>query len=170
MQGFKDVVGYEDHFMINEEGQVYSKRTNRLLKLVDNHCGYQMLNTRLGGRCGKAYSLRVHRLVAEAFIPNPDNKPQVNHIDGDKCNNRVSNLGWVTAKENSRHAWDSGLQVSIKGSSQSQSKLTEGIVQYAREVYKPYDKTFGIRALARQFGVAHSVLGNAINGLKWTHC
>lgn len=58
---------------------------------------------------GKRTTTRIHRLVAKEFVPNPDNKPEVNHIDGDKKNNNASNLEWVTTKENCRHAWDNGL-------------------------------------------------------------
>ena len=58
---------------------------------------------------GKRSTARVHRLVAEEFVPNPDGKPEINHKDGNKRNNNASNLEWVTKKENSRHAWDNGL-------------------------------------------------------------
>ena len=64
---------------------------------------------------GERRTRRVHRLVAEAFIPNPDNKPEVNHIDGNKHNNDVSNLEWVTSKENCRHAWNNGLGKPSRG-------------------------------------------------------
>lgn len=64
---------------------------------------------------GKRSKRRVHRLVAEAFIPNPDNKPEINHIDGNKLNNRADNLEWVTKKENCRHAWDTGLATPSRG-------------------------------------------------------
>lgn len=58
---------------------------------------------------GSRSTVRVHRLVAEHFIPNPYNKPEVNHIDGNKKNNDMSNLEWVTKEENCRHAWDNNL-------------------------------------------------------------
>ena len=75
----------------------------RILKQADNGHGYLRIN-----RGGKTYY--IHRLVAEAFISNPENKSQVNHIDGNKYNNNLENLEWVTPKENSDHAWRIGLR------------------------------------------------------------
>ncbi|MBO5714318.1 MAG: HNH endonuclease [Clostridia bacterium] len=75
-----------------------------------NTYGYMWLRVR---PCGKQY--KVHRIVAMAFIPNPEHKPQVNHIDGNKQNNHVSNLEWATAKENVNHAVKTGLLKPLYG-------------------------------------------------------
>lgn len=80
---------------------------------------------------GEPKHFNVHRLVAQAFIPNPQNKPQVNHRDGNKLNNHVSNLEWTTSAQNQRHAVDIGLKKSGEGC--SWSKLTQEQVLYIRE-------------------------------------
>jgi len=115
---FKDVVGFEDYFQISNLGNIFSKRSNRVLKTHITKRGYVSLATKIGGRQGTNHCFRVHRLVAEAFLPNPENKPEVNHIDGIKTNNKISNLEWVTAEENMNHAKNFKFVQSSKRSTQ----------------------------------------------------
>lgn len=93
-------------YTIREDGQVFS-RFGRLVKHQPSNSGYIRVELWRSG-VGKKYLL--HRLLAEAFIQNPENKPQVNHIDGNKTNNSLSNLEWVTQSENQKHAYRIGLQ------------------------------------------------------------
>ena len=71
----------------------------------------------------KPYCRKVHRLVAEAFIPNPDNLPQINHKDGNRANNQMSNLEWCTAKENAIHSWRTGLAKPHAPSAEARQRL-----------------------------------------------
>lgn len=101
MESWKEIDGYSN-YQISNYGKIKSKRKE--LKLYKNkRNGY--LYTHLSQN-GKTKVIRVHILVAKTFIPNNSNKPYVNHIDGDKTNNRTDNLEWVTPKENSIHARD----------------------------------------------------------------
>ena len=158
----KDVIGYEELFSITEDGQIWSKRSNRFLKLNLTN-GYLTHTTRIGGREGKNVALRVHRLVANAYIPNPENKPYVNHKDGDKLNNHVDNLEWCTAKENSQHAYATGLAKAASGADSPCAKLTAEDVLFIRTNCKPYNREYGTRGLGRMFGVDHSVISDIIN-------
>lgn len=92
----KDIKGYEGLYAVTKDGQVWSYRSNKFLTPY-NVVGYHYVDLR---KKGHRKQFRVHRLVAEAYIPNPENKPQINHKDENKINNHVSNLEWVTAKEN----------------------------------------------------------------------
>ena len=113
-----------EDYEITREGQVINKHSNRILKPQPNGKGY--LRVILGG---KRYF--VHRLVAEKFIPNPENKEQVNHKDGNKLNNNADNLEWVTNKENRKHAIENNLH--LQGEACPQTKLTETDVKFIRE-------------------------------------
>jgi uncharacterized HNH endonuclease L245 len=97
-------------YRIDEEGNVYSYRKNRFLKGGNFSNGYKFVPITIGG---KTKNHSIHRIVAESFIPNPNNLPYVNHIDGNKRHNYVDNLEWCSAKENVAHAIRTGLVSSV---------------------------------------------------------
>ena len=97
---WKDIEGYEGLYQISNLGRVKSFYSGKVLKAYKTRNGY--LSIRLS-KNGISHGFSIHRLVANAFIPNPENKPEVNHIDEDKTNNKVSNLEWNTRLENMRH-------------------------------------------------------------------
>ena len=90
-------------YMVSTDGMVKRVETDRILKQKLDRDNYLSINMSMGGR-GNTKQVFVHRLVAEAFIPNPENKPQVNHKDFNKTNNNADNLEWVTNQENCIHA------------------------------------------------------------------
>lgn len=122
MTQIEDFNGY----FVTDDGKIFSTRKTKIPKQLstkpDKKTGYIFVMFNING---KTYRKTVHRLVAKAFIANTENKPQVNHIDGDKSNNDISNLEWCTHQENVQHAYDTGLNIPIKSAKTYNAKLTD---------------------------------------------
>ena len=110
---WKDVIGYEGLYQVSNHGRIKSLKFNkeRILKPGLNNTGYFIVNLFINNK-SKIY--KIHRLIAIHFVPNPVNKPQVNHKDGNKLNNHVDNLEWCTRSENMKHAWKNGLCENVR--------------------------------------------------------
>ena len=159
---WKPVNGFEDYYLVSTSGDVYSIRRKRAMSTFVS-CGYAQVELNVGGVATKHL---VHRLVAETFIPNPENLPQVNHADGNKLNNNVDKLEWCTRSENMKHALKYGLAQTM-GSTHPTSKLTEQDVKYIKSFYKKRDSEHGLSALGRRFGVDHKTIWFIVNGVTW---
>ena len=102
----KAIVGFENYYSVTNDGSIYSHKKEKFLSPVNNGAGYMKVSLSRHGEVANRY---VHRVVAEAFLENKKNLPQVNHIDGDKSNNKSSNLEWCTPAQNIEHAIQKGL-------------------------------------------------------------
>lgn len=149
------VAGTEGHYSVSNTGLV------RRNTATSKYLGNKILRASSNGRDGKYPSVclclngcprtaNVHRLVAIAFIPNPDNKPQVNHINGDTFNNNVSNLEWVTNSENNKHAYSKLGREVVRGSRIGMAKLHETTVAAIRERMREGARNLDITA---EFGI-----------------
>jgi hypothetical protein len=111
----------------------------------------------------------IHRLVAELFIPNPNDLPQVNHKNGIKTDNRVENLEWITISDNIKHSYSEldRIRKGAKGELSGKSKLTDEIVNYVRMNHIPYSRQFSLEKMAKQFNVNPSTLHSVIHNKTW---
>jgi len=162
----KDIPGYEGLYQINPQGQIRSIKRQGSKGLIKktplSHKGYCGIRLHKDG-VGRSYI--VHRLIAQAFIPNPYNLPQVNHKDGNKTNNHVNNLEWVDQSGNMKHAYSNGLKVAPSGIKNGRAKLTEVQVINIRHCKGAATH----RELANIFGVSKYLI-HAIHARKlWTN-
>lgn len=148
----KQPLSLED-YIITKDGEVFNKRNGHKVKPQINGTGYYRV-----GIGGKLHF--VHRLVAKLYIPNPENKPQVNHKDGNKLNNNVDNLEWVTNKENTIHAIKTGLQPIEEKS--KVAKLKRSQVQFI----KSHDEMTR-KELADLFNISENTISDIRNGRTW---
>lgn len=157
-RGFVEIQGYAGRYAINNKGDVFSIPYGKLLAGDINRVGYKRI-VLCDGKTKKRYF--IHRLVADVFIPNPDNKPQINHIDGNKLNNRANNLEWVSGSENLIHAWGAGLIKITPNFIQEQNRKIPQ--RLCAELTKKYKKrTLKASAEAEKLGVSVGAIYKAI--------
>ena len=172
-----DLEGSRETYQISNLGNVRrASRVGARGRIIKSHEMAQSLNSNgyirvsLATKDGSGYKF-VHRLVAELFIPNPDNKPFVNHIDGNKCNNRADNLEWCTKSENERHAWNMGLhRISDnrpRGERHGMRKLSQNDVDDIRKSHIRRDQERGSSGLAKKYGVTPQTITDIVNGRSW---
>lgn len=168
---WKDVEGYEGLYQVSNMGRVKSfhhdKVHGRILKPKEHRDGYLQVDLYRGG---KRKTQKIHRLVAEAFLgsrPSPDH--EVNHKNGNKLDNRIENLEWVTHSENTTHAFRVlGKQPPrVRGEVIGTSKLTEIQVQRIRELCKTGKHTQ--RELGKMFGVSQMQISRIFRRKQWQH-
>lgn len=167
MENYIDVVGYEGRYKVSDLGNIKSMpkpkcKREKILKQCNLSSGYKSVDL------GDGVSIKkylVHRLVAQAFIPNHENKPQVNHINGKKYDNRLQNLEWNTRSENQKHSIIKGLR-SAKGEKNSQSILTEEKVLEIRHLLKG---KIPQKLIADRFGISIPTVSDINRRHTWTH-
>jgi len=156
------IENYEGLYSIYPDGRVWSIRNSIFRKSNTGKRGYPYVTLHNNG---SRKTCKIHRLVAKAFIPNPESKPEVNHINGIKTDNRVENLEWVTVKENHGHAARTGLRA--VGERSGMAKLTEPKVREIKKLYA--SGGYFLRELAVLFGVGKSTISYITKGERWGH-
>ena len=149
-------------YEVSDKGEIRNKKTKRILHQFVGKDGY--LRVQFDGK-----TKTVHRIVAKSFLKTSKNKLVVNHKDGNKQNNNISNLEWVTSSENQKHAYQNNLKPRLIGIKNGRCKLTNENVEFIKKNYVPFSKIYGAKALSKRFGVAPQTISAIITGQNWKH-
>lgn len=159
---WKDIPGFEGYYSISNKGRVLSIRTGKMKKpSTYNNKSYPTVSLWVNGIPTRK---SIHRLVAELFIPNPENKTQVNHIDGDKTNYSINNLEWVTPSENMTHAFKNNLVDFQVGEQCSWAKLTENDVL---KIFELKNNGMSNLEISKRFNISNSQVSNIFLNKRW---
>lgn len=167
MEVWKTIEGFEN-YEVSNLGRIKSKYKNKILKPQNDKNNYHIINLYKNKNCK---TFRLHRLVAIAFIPNLENKPQVNHINGIKDDNRVENLEWCNQSENIKHALNTGLKIPLNGENCKVSKATEEQVKEILIKKKNSNgaKYWGAKELSIKFNLKATCISEIASGRNWKH-
>lgn len=154
---WKDIKGYEELYQVSNMGRVKSLKRGAILKPSHNGCGYLKF---VLSKNNNQKTFYIHRLVAEAFIPNLGNKPQVNHIDGNKENNIVSNLEWSIAKDNILHSYRKLGKEAVTNNAHEANMIRCEVFDKTTSTVKVFNS---IREAEIFYGVYHNTFSRAIN-------
>jgi DNA-binding transcriptional regulator YiaG len=165
---WKDIEGYEGLYKCSLDGLIKSLPRNttpgKILSGGISASGYRMIWLY---KDGHRRNKNVHRIIAETFIPNPKNLPQVNHKNGNKLDNRKKNLEWTTESGNAIHAFKIKLRTPLKGENHGMAKLTNLQIVEIRKEYKGRGKGLSHQQLANKFNVSRQLIGFIINNKNW---
>ena len=167
---WKDIQGYERLYQVSNLGRVKAlprtdsnnrHRKERIMKQFRDKDGYYILGLT---KNHKHKTVRVHRLVANAFVQNPLNLPQVNHINEIKTDNRAENLEWCTDAYNLTYG---SREHQFAGENNNKAKLTIEDVENIRAIYVKGDRNYGQSALGKKYGLSHTQIANIVKNKSW---